>query len=168
MLPDQPIIHQKIKLQRFPGKGGWTFAEVPGIIPDKRRPFGWVCVKGRIDDFAFSQVKLMPRGNGTLFFPVKASIRKKIRKEAGDTVTIVLFPDDSRPELPEELVECLATEPGALNAFLKLGDGAQKSYIDWIYSAKRDETRADRIVLTIKKLLEGVNRPSAINSGKSD
>ena len=131
-------------------------------------PFGWVSVKGRIDDHEFSGVKLMPRGNGSLFFPVKASIRKKIGKEAGDTVTIVLFPDDSSPDLPDELRECLENEPEAYEAFSKLGDGAQKSFIDWIYSAKHEETRANRIVQTIEKLLKGEKRPSSINFRKGE
>jgi hypothetical protein len=41
-------------------------------------------VRGTIDDFEIRKYHLMPMGNGKFFLPVKAEIRKKIKKEAGD------------------------------------------------------------------------------------
>ena len=63
-----PIFNQRVLLKKMSGKGGWTYAEVSGIQQDKSKPFGWVSVKGTIDDFSFKQFKLMPMGSGKLFF----------------------------------------------------------------------------------------------------
>ncbi|MEY3398621.1 MAG: hypothetical protein RL220_1215, partial [Bacteroidota bacterium] len=78
------LVDKAYRLEKFPGKGGWTYARIPEILQDKHSPFGWVRVKGSIDDVEFSSYHLMPMGNGQLFLPVKADIRKKIGKKEGD------------------------------------------------------------------------------------
>ncbi|MEO1053604.1 MAG: DUF1905 domain-containing protein [Bacteroidota bacterium] len=81
-------VNKKYLLKKLPGKSGWTYAEIPKIPQDRKAHFGWVRVNGSIDDYPLNKFKLMPMGNGTLFQPVKAAIRKKIGKEAGDHVQI--------------------------------------------------------------------------------
>ena len=144
------MVDGKYLLKKFPGKGGWTYAEIPEIQQNPENPFGWVKVKGRIDDFELQHYKLMPMGNGKLFLPVKAAIRKKIGKTAGDWVEIRLEPDDSPVEVPPELIACLELEGEAYKkSFLALNQGQQKSYIDWVYEAKTEETKAKRIIQLI-------------------
>ena len=70
-----------VLLQKFPGKGGWTYAELPEFAQNPDNPFGWLTVSGSIDGFVLEKVKLMPMGDRKLFLPVKAEIRKKIKKE---------------------------------------------------------------------------------------
>jgi hypothetical protein len=152
---EEPLVNQDYLLQKFPGKGGWTYAEIPEILQDKRAPFGWVKVKGSIDGYQFKNYRLMPMGNGNLFLPVKAEIRKKIHKREGDVVRVILYPDSTLAEIPEELLICLKDEPGALDNFNRLKPGEQKDYIDWIYSAKKDDTKVDRLARTIDKVLKG-------------
>ena len=159
----QPLTHKQYQLQKFPGKGGWTFAEIPEVPMDKKAPFGWVCVKGRIDDYELNNYRLMPMGNGRLFLPVKAAIRKKLGKHAGDWVTIELYADDSKSELPPDLEDCLRDEPKALDQFLSLPEGAQKEFTDWIFSAKREETKVERMAKTIELLLQG----ATLRTGKT-
>lgn len=143
----------KYILEKFPGKGGWTFARIPEIAQNKSNPFGWVKVSGSIDGHELKQYKLMPMGNGSLFLPVKAAIRKKIKKEAGDYVHIVLHEDQSPIEVPHEILACLENEPPEiLNKFQKLKEGEQKAYIDWIYEAKTEDTKIKRIVKMISNL----------------
>ena len=158
---ETPIIEDEFVLRKFPGKGGWTFAEIPGVKGDKSNPFGWLRVKGSIDSYLFSNYHMMPMGNGNLFLPVKAVIRKQINKQAGDTVHVILYPDNSVVETPPELEECLAMEPGALSFFRSLKQSEQKELIDWIYSSSKDETRAKRIVKTIDLLLKNKTRRSS-------
>ena len=88
-------INKTYKLQKFEGKGGWTYALIPEIAQNKKNPFGWVTVSGFIDGFELKHYKLMPYSNGLLFMPVKASTRKIIGKHAGDTVHIKLNIDTS-------------------------------------------------------------------------
>lgn len=155
-MPIKPIVSQSYRLEKFPVKGGWTFARIPEITPDKVKAFGLVKVKGFIDDFEIRKCHLMPLGNNILFLPVKAEIRKKIKKKAGDWVKIVLFRDDDPLEIPEELRACLEDEPGANRFFQSLSETEQRYYINWIFSAKREETKVSRMTRTIIRLSRGL------------
>ena len=153
MSKELPLVNSEYLLQKFPGKGGWTYAEIPEVLQNKNNPFGWVKVKGKIDDFEFKQSKLMPMGNGKLFLPVRAEIRKKINKYAGDYVHIILYPDESLLKLPDEIIACFKNEPKqVLENFLLYTVGEQKAYIDWIYRAKTDETKTRRIVSMMERV----------------
>jgi len=59
-------------LEKFPGKGSWTFAAIPEIMPDKNAPFSWVKVKGSIDGVEIDRYHLIPSGKGTLFLSFKS------------------------------------------------------------------------------------------------
>lgn len=98
----------------------------------------------------------MPMGNGSLFLPVKAEIRKKIKKAEGDTVHVILYPDNEPLEIPEEMLLCLMDEPEALAFFKTLTESEQKFYIQYVYSAKKEETKIDRLAKTINRLLKGL------------
>ena len=89
------MVDKDYLLDKFPGKYGWTYTEIPEILPDKKSPFSWVKVRGSIDGFEISKYHLLPSGKGTLMLSVKSEIRKKIKKEAGDYVHVILYPDNS-------------------------------------------------------------------------
>jgi hypothetical protein len=149
---EKPLVNKEYLLEKFPCKGGWTFTEIPEILPDKNSPFSWVKVKGSIDGFEISKYHLMPSGKGTLLLFAKAEIRKKIKKGAGDYVHIILYPDNEPLEVPEEFLLCLQDDTEALQFFNSLNENEQHNYIKWIYSAKTDQTKEDRIAKTLDKL----------------
>ena len=151
------FINDSFLMQKYPGKGGWTFVEIPKPkeLLNKKIPFGWVKVKGHIDTFELQGYRLMPMANGNLFLPIKSEIRKKIKKQAGDFVQIVLEPDNDPLEIPEEFLLCLMDDVIAHNTFLACTESQQKLFLDWIYSAKKDETRIDRIAKSLNKLAQG-------------
>lgn len=151
----EPLVDQHYTLEKFPGKGGWTFARIPEILQSKNTPFGWVRVKGEIDGIAINGYHLMPMGNGSLFLPVKAEIRKKIKKQEGDTIHVILFADNDQVSIPAEMLDCLREEPAAHEFFFSLPQGEQKAYTDWIYSAKKDDTRVERLAKAINMLAAG-------------
>jgi len=39
---DKPLLNKKYLLEKFPGKGGWTYAAIPEILQDKHSHFGCV------------------------------------------------------------------------------------------------------------------------------
>lgn len=120
------------------------------------KAFGWVKVRGSIDGFEISKYHLMAMDKETLFLPVRAEIRKKIRKFAGDQVHVILYPDTDALEIPEELLLCLADEPLALQFFNSLSESEKKYYIQFIYSAKKEETKIRRMAKSIQRLLSGL------------
>ncbi|MDX1906009.1 MAG: YdeI/OmpD-associated family protein, partial [Bacteroidia bacterium] len=124
---ETPLADGVYRLEKFPGKGGWTYAALPEVKPDPHAHFGWVRVRGSIDGYEIAQYHLMPMGDGRLFLPVKAQIRKKIHKEAGDTVHVILYADRSPVQIPEDLLLCLRDEPGAYEAFMQYSDGEKKA-----------------------------------------
>jgi hypothetical protein len=150
---ENPLVNSKYLLEKFPGKGGWTYAEILEILQNKNNPFGWVKVKGSINGFELKQYKLMPMGNGKLFLLVKLEIRKKIKKEAGGLVQVVLYSDDAPPVIPDELMACFKNEPETtLQNFLNFPEGQQKAYLDWIYEAKTDKTGVNRILQMMERV----------------
>ena len=151
----KPLVNNKYLLQKFPGKGGWTYAEIPDISSEERKSFGWTKVKGRIDDYEIKNFNLMPMGKGRMMLPVKAGIRKQIGKQEGDWIKVVLYPDHAPTKTPKELLDCLKDEPAAYRNFMKYSDAEKKAFIEWIYSAKTDETKVNRIAKTIDKAAKG-------------
>jgi hypothetical protein len=155
MALEKPLVNKQYQLKKYPGKGGWTYTAIPEIVQNKHTPFGWVSVKGSIDHHEINNYKLMPMGNGQLFLPVKAEIRKKIGKKEGDWVQVVLFADNVPAEVVEEILLCLQDDDLAYKIYLTLTKSQQQEYLDWIYSAKTDVAKVDRIAETINRLAKG-------------
>ena len=149
----QPIINAIYLLEKFDVKGGWTFARIPEIPQNKNTWFGWVKVSGKIDDYEFKNHTLMPMGNGTLFFSVKAAIRKKIKKEAGDYVHLILYTDQAVNDVERDLLACLQDEPNALSFYQKLETSDQKAFVDWIAASKSEQIKEERLAKSIDLLL---------------
>jgi len=150
---DIPIVNSEYLLQKFPGNGGWTYAAIPEVLQNRKNPFGWVTVRGNIDGFELKQFKLMPMGDGRLFLPVRAEIRKKLGKQEGDYVRVTLYNDQSNLQIPQEIIECFKYESDEIfQIFSSFTEGEQKAYIDWIYQAKKDDTKSKRIVKMMGRL----------------
>jgi hypothetical protein len=151
---DQPIIDGTFLMDRMAGKGGWTYVVLPHVARTSFKPFNWLKVRGTIDHVPLEQYKLMPVKGGGLFLPIKATLRKELGKEAGDTVKVVLYADNTPYGIPDELKECLEFEPPSYERFLQLSESVQKQYVEWIYDAKTDDTKARRIARVIERMLE--------------
>ena len=153
---DRILVDSEYLLEKFSGKGGWTYAAIPEIVQDKSNPFGWVIVSGQIDSYELDHYKLMPMGNGRLFLPVKREIRKSIGKKAGDHVHILLYRDEGEFTIPEELIACFENEtPQVFETFQSFSSSEQKSYIDWISQARTGTTKVKRIAKMMSRLEKG-------------
>jgi hypothetical protein len=75
-------------LEKGDNPGAWTCV----VLDDVQKLFGTrglVKIRGTIDDVPFDGA-LMAQGDGTHRLPVKATLRKAIGKEAGDTVHVCI------------------------------------------------------------------------------
>lgn len=148
----EKIIEGEFFLERFPGKGGWTFIKIPVSLLPSGKAFGMLKVGGTIDDFTFEGKHLMPMGDGFLFMPIAKPIRQAIGKEEGDKVKFILYRDEIPTSIPAELIDCLEDDPGKLDLFQKLSEAEQKQWIEYIYSANSEETKVNRIVKLLSDL----------------
>lgn len=157
---EQPIFNNNLILQKGEKKGAWTFLTVPPIenLPKKRN--GTVKIRGFIDDFELKDCHMwaMKKGN---FIAVKAEIRKQIKKEEGDSVKVILFLDEPETVLEDALIICLKEEPALHKRFTALPESEKKAITDWIFSAKTEDMKIQRIGETLEKL------ESKVESGKS-
>jgi hypothetical protein len=76
------------KLQKSPNRGGWTYLVWPES-GDFFGTHGLVKIRGTIDGHPFRS-SFMAMGDGVHMLPVNATVRKAIKKEAGQTVEIHL------------------------------------------------------------------------------
>ena len=141
------LIDKEYQLQRYTGKGGWTYVLIPEIAYGKNNPFGWSVIHGFIDNYPLKDFKLMPAGKGVSFMPVKAEIRKINKKEAGDWVRLRLNSDQQISEVSEaEILECLALAgDGVLQKFNRLDKKLKKEHLNKIYQSKNENDKLKNI-----------------------
>lgn len=148
------IVNEKVLLEKYEGKGGWTYARVPKTLANSKKAFGWKKLKGTIDDYEV-ECTLMPMNKDQWFLPVKAEIRKAINKQAGDYVQVVLYAEVQELHTPEEFLLCLEDDPIALKNYRAFSDEEKRKYTDWIFSTTDEETQVQRMADAIDKLSRG-------------
>jgi hypothetical protein len=90
------------------------------------------------------------------FLPLGAAWRRDCGLEAGANVDVILFPEGPQSEsLSPDVSNALDGEPQAKAFFESLATFYRNTYIKWIESAKRPETRSARIQEMIELLNAG-------------
>lgn len=151
----KPLVNKKYLLEKFPGKGGWTYIQIKEIQPTKRKYFGGMKIRGFIDNYELKDHNLFPMGKGVLMMAVKAEIRKKIGKKEGDWVTLKLYNDEPIDNTNNELLICLKEEPVAEKTFKNASTKEQEEILSWIADAKNDDMKVSRIAKIIDMLAIG-------------
>jgi len=149
---ETPIFDDHCLLQKPDVKGGWTFVTMPAMphLPRKKGSTT-VRVRGFIDEYELKDFNIWAMKKGT-FLAVKTEIRKAIKKEAGDTVKITLYLDELQSVIPEDFLLCLQDEPKIHAHFNNFTETKKKEIIDWIFSAKTEEEKIERMAKTLEKL----------------
>lgn len=147
-------INRVALIEKFPGKGGWSYIIITEISPDFRDRFGQVKVTGTIDHYILENATVMPYGNGKFFLPLNANIRKQLQKQAGDTVLIKIYLSRSSKMDETDLKEILADEPNALSFYKDLPENEKSHYLKWINDTQNEEMQVERIAKIVNDLYE--------------
>lgn len=146
------------RFSRMGEKTGWTFVHIPQAIanqikPGCRKSFR---VKGKLDELEVQGLAFTPMGEGNFILPLKASLRKQLKKEEGAILNLDLQEDkDFKIDLPEDLEICLSEQRQYLDNFLKMPKSHQNYYINWLNSAKTEPTRTKRLVKIVIAMDKG-------------
>jgi uncharacterized protein YdeI (YjbR/CyaY-like superfamily) len=78
----------------------------------------------------------------------------------GDVVLVTMSPDvgERTVEVPRDLRGALAGDKQAKGLFEAMSYSCKKEYVEWITSAKREETRAGRVTKAVEMLRAGRKR----------
>lgn len=139
----------KVKMRKM---GAWVIVITPIDVKKVFGRAGHVRVKGTIDGFPFDDTSLMPMGTGEHCMPIKAQIRKAIRKGANDTIEIILEEDFAELKIPEELKEAFEASPEAEKMFNAYSPSNKRNYTKYISESKRKETRERRAVASVLRI----------------
>jgi Bacteriocin-protection, YdeI or OmpD-Associated/Domain of unknown function (DUF1905) len=156
------MIQFKAILDKFGEKGeksGWTYFVIPAHIAQELNPGVKVGyrVKGKIDNFPIKMVALLPMGEGDYIIPFNEKLKKGTAKKEGSTIEVTLEIDTDEFEISQDLLDCMADDPKADEAFNKMPKSHQKYYSNWVESAKTFETKSKRIAQCIFGLANGMD-----------
>ena len=133
------------------GRGG-AYVEVPFDVEaafGSKRPK----VKAMIEAVPYRGT-LARMGTECHVLGIRKEIREQIGKTFGDEVkiTVELDTEPRTVEIPPELAEAFKNEKDAAEYFNSLSYSHQREYVGYITEAKKEETRARRVVQTIEML----------------
>lgn len=122
----------------------------------------YISVKGEVEHLPLLST-LVPCGNGRHRLFLHSRIWRKLGMGAGDSVEVTLALDEESRELPvpEDLAAALAECPGALTVFKSMTVALRREFINWVFNAKKEQTRSKRIQKGIALLLEMQKRKKA-------
>ncbi len=151
------MVEYTTTIQQFARKGektGWSYIEVSIEQAHKLKPDCKVSfrVKGKLDNYSFEKVSLLPMGDGSFILPVNGKMRSFLKKRAGDKIKVLLEFDNRSPQISKDLLRCLKDDPEALRYFNSLPKSHQNYFSNWIESAKTSTTKTKRIVMAITGL----------------
>lgn len=137
------------------GGGGGAYVTIPF---DVEAAFGKKRVPVRVTiDGAPYRGLLVRMGGEHHILPVLKEIRARIGKQAGDRVEVTVQ-EDTEPKVvvpPADFAAALEAAPGAAAFFDGLAYTPRKEYVQWIESAKREQTRRDRVAKAVEMLAAG-------------
>ena len=121
---------------------------------------GQVKVKALFDGKVEYRGSLANMGRNCHTLGLTQEIRNKLQKAFGDPVHVELERDLEIREviIPDDIQSVLSENPEALAYFEKLSYTHRKEYINWITSAKKEETRVNRLVSFTTNLSKRRNR----------
>jgi hypothetical protein len=132
-----------------------------GIQTDLTRDKGWECLLAETEKLTW--INLVSFDETWSVFGFRAKTEADRKKEAKSKPEREIFnwvdPATKKVKLPEDLLAAFKKNKRAGEAFNDLAFSHKKEYIEWIVTARKEETRADRIKGTIERIEKGWKNP---------
>jgi antitoxin component of MazEF toxin-antitoxin module len=134
--------------------GGGHLVDVPTEVVEALGGKGRIPVTATFDGVPY-RGSIVRMGGGAVL-GVQKAIMTEAGVRVGDSLTVVVRNDEGprEVEVPVDLAEALARNGAARAAFEGLSFSHKREYVRSITEAKRPQTRARRIELTIEQLVE--------------
>ena len=131
-----------------------AYVEFPFNVEELFGTRGQVKIKALFDKQVEYRGSLTNMGRNCHTLGLTQEIRSKLGKSFGDLVEVELERDLDVREvvIPDDVRALLNENPEEKAYFEKLSYTHRKEYTNWISSAKKEETRAKRLVSFIEKL----------------
>jgi hypothetical protein len=128
------------------------------------RDKGWDCLLSEGDKLTW--ISLISFNDTWSVFGFRAKTEADKKKDAKPKVEREIFkwvdPQTKEVTLPDDLAAALKKNKKQSDIFNALSFTCKKEYIEWIVTAKREETRTERIKGTIERLAKGWKNPSNV------
>lgn len=134
--------------------GGGHLVDVPTEVVEALGGKGRIPITATFNGVPY-RGSIVRMGGGAVL-GVQKAIMAEAGVRVGDSLTVVVRNDEGprEVEVPVDLAEALARNGAARAAFDGLSFSHKREYVRSITEAKRPETRARRIELTIEQLVE--------------
>ena len=134
--------------------GGGHLVDVPTEVVEALGGKGRIPVTATFNGVPY-RGSIVRMGGGAVL-GVQKAIMAEAGVRVGDSITVVVRNDEGPREVdvPVDLAEALARNGAARAAFEGLSFSHKREYVRSVTEAKRPETRARRIELTIEQLVE--------------
>jgi hypothetical protein len=134
------------------------------VQTDLTRDKGWDCLLAEGDKLTW--ISLISFDDTWSVFGFRAKTEADKKKEAKPKDEREIFkwvnPQTKEVKLPDDLAAALKKNKKAFEFFNTLSFTNKKEYIEWIVTAKREETRKERVDGTIERLVKSWKNPRNI------
>ena len=134
------------------------------VQTDLTRDKGWDCLLAEGDKLAW--ISLISFDDTWSVFGFRAKTEADKKKEAKPKEEREIFkwvnPQTKEVKLPDDLAAALKKNKKASEFFNTLSFTNKKEFIEWVVTAKREETRKERVEGTIERLIKSWKNPRNI------
>lgn len=162
----QSFVNLKMKEYKFDAliqkneKMDAAYVEFPFDVQKEFGKKGQIRVKAFFDGIEY-RGSLVKMGGNNHIIGLNKQIRNAISKTWGEVVTVLLVEDQEERvvEVPEDLLYALKQNITTEMIFEQLSFTNKKEFVNWVISAKKQETRKARIEKCILLLTSGRRNP---------
>jgi hypothetical protein len=141
-------------LERFSGKGGMHYVQVPEVVWKQFTKTKAIRVLATLNDVLEFHCAIRPKGGGMFYINIGTPIRAKAKLKLGQKISFTVRLDKSEygRKMPKELKELMAQDEEGNKLFHALTPSKQRGVIYYVDGAKSLDKRIERALMMINRL----------------